>query len=294
MKVLVFAGCSHLAYVHYLKAAHPDWDIRAVVPLQARKWVAERNEGFMTFLAELDILVGLTDHEDVVTHVGAQAVHVPVPSFGYYGHHPDVINLAKLPSMLERGLAHSRIAMAGWLSGLTLAETQALFCEETYERLGYFDKRDNDRTNILKVFSGRGLDITELFDSWYDRPGFLHYPAHPQTGFFMDVVQLAMERAGFPADTDAATLQAARDSLVDYLEDGVLWPVYPEIAARHGIAAIPPDWRSSAAKGQGEHFDLPEMLRRSFAIYDAHPDCRAAMETALGGPDQVASYVQRS
>lgn len=64
------------------------------------------------------------------------------------------------------------------------------------------------------------------------------------------------------------------------------WPIYTEIAAHHGIkAASPSRWRASAAQGSGEHFDLKEMLRRSWAIYDAAD--RKNLEKALGSA-QVA------
>lgn len=293
MKLLVLSGCAHLAFVHYLKATHPDWDIRAVVPVQAEKWLAEKHEGFLGFLADLDIFVGLTDRDIVNAHLAEKTQLVPLPSFSYFGHHPDVIFMKTPVSVMERGNAQSRLALAGWLSGLSCAETETLFTDETYARLGYYDRRATARAETEKAFVNRGLDISGLMDRWIDEPGFLYYPSHPRIALFFDLAHLAMVQAGHPPEISDAALAQARADTHDYLADGVHWPIYPEVAAHHGIAAIPADWRSSAAKGKGEHFGLTEMIRRSYAIYDANAGLRDQMQQALGGPDEVARYVNR-
>lgn len=290
MKVLVLANCSHRAYVHYLKATHPDWDVRAVVIPQANTWLEEQNAKFIGFIEAIELFVGLTDREPMQSRVNPAARRVFLPSFDFNGFHPDTIWLQEVPSPMEMGVIHSRIAASAYLSGQSPDQAAQLFNLSHYTGLGYLEVYAQDKQRLLQRFAKFDLDIAALFETWVQQGNFLYTPNHPDIRVFFDIVHLGMTGAGLAADIPASQLASLRAATEDYLAEGCIWPVYPEIAAHFGIAATSSRWRTSAAKGLGIEFDLNEMLAKSWVIYQGLPDQHAAMIKVLGGPEQVARY----
>ena len=268
MKVLVLSGCAHLAYIEYLKAAHPTWDVRAIVPVTAEKWIDAKEEKFMTFLADLDVFIGLIHQKTVDQYIPAKTRCIPVPTFTFFGYHPDAIFLGGIPSVLERGLCHSRIMISSYLDGLDRAQIEARFNTETYIKLGYFDAYAVEIKKTLDYFQRHGSDITPVLESWLKEQEFLYYPSHPKIELFFDVMDHIMRANDLPPEVSSEVMQKTRAEMNDYLEEGVHWPVYAEIAEHHGVKAFPAQWRASAARGSGEHFDLAVMIDRSTKIYD--------------------------
>ena len=269
MKVLVLSGCAHRAYIEYLKAAHPRWDVRAVVPHTAEQWVNAKEEKFLTFLADLDVFIGLTNNNNIDQYIPAKTQRISVPTFTFFGYHPDAIFLGGIPSVLERGLCHSRLTVSSYLDGLDRAQTEARFNAETYAKLGYFDERDISVKNTLKYFQQHKSDITPVLEFWLKQQEFLYYPSHPKIELFFDLMDYRMRENDLPPEVSPEVMQKARAEMDDYLEEGVHWPVYKEIAEHHGIKAFPAQWRASTARGTGEQFDLAVMIDRSMTIYDA-------------------------
>jgi hypothetical protein len=191
---------------------------------------------------------------------------------------------------MDVGVVHSRIAAGAFLQGKSIEQAATLFNNEHYKKLGYYDVMAEDKQRIIDRFAKAGLDIRELFEVWQQNGNFLHIPVHPDVRVFFDIIHLALTNAGLAQDISPDLLAKARAGMHDYLAEGCLWPVYPEIAAHFGVAAIPARWRTSAAKGTGVEFDLEEMLRKSWATYQAMPEMHASMTVALGGPEQVARY----
>jgi len=92
---------------------------------------------------------------------------------------------------------------------------------------------------------------------------------------------------------DAAALAAARAAFPDYLAPGIVWPVYPEVAAHHGIAATPDRWRTSADRPNCTHFGLDAMIARTFAQLADQTANRDKIITMMGGAEKVALYAGR-
>ena len=269
MKVLVLSGCAHRAYIEYLKAAHPTWDVRAIVPLTAEKWIDAKEEKFMTFLADLDVFIGLTSYKNVDQYIPERTRRIAVPTFTFFGYHPDAIFLGGVPSVLERGLCHSRIMISSYLDGLDRAQTAARFNAETYADLNYFDASAIEIEKTLSYFQRHGSDITPVLELWLKEQEFLYYPSHPKIELFFDIMDHIMRANDLPPEVSSEVMHKTRAEMDDYLEEGVHWPVYKEIAEHHGVKAFPAQWRASAARGTGEHFDLAVMIDRSMTIYDA-------------------------
>lgn len=290
MKVLVLANCPYLAYANYLKATHPDWDVRAVVLSQADTWLQEKNAKFLEFVDEIDVFVGLTNHASIQSRIKASVTRVFLPPFEFSGFHPDTLWLHGVPSSMNAGVIHSRIATSAYLSGLTVAQAKSLFNLQHYRELGYLDVYASEKLRLLQSFAGYGFDITELFETWAHNGNFLHTPNHPDIRVLFDIVHLGMEKAGLAANISASALANLRETADDYLGAGCIWPIYPEIAAHFGVAAKPSRWRTSVAKGLGVEFDLQDMLDKSWSIFENVPERRDSMIKMLGGPEKVAQY----
>lgn len=292
MKVFVLSNCSSRAYLNYLKVCHPGWDIRSAVLPQAASWIKDGYEPFLSFLAELDVFVGLTDREPVCSHVSKNATIVHLPSFDYFGLQPDCIWLQGITSPLEMGVIHSRIGASAWATGKSVSEAASLFSAAHYEDLGYFEKHQADQPRVLERFKAADMDIQELLQEWLSWGDFLYTPNHPDTRVFFDIAHLGMKVAGLEPTVSQADVTACRDTFEDYLKVGILWPLYGEIADHNGITVERPQWRTSTVKGDGHSFDLIEMLERSWRTYEDVEGAHEIISKSLGGPDKVAQYAR--
>lgn len=290
MKALVVGNCNTTGYFNYLKAIYPDWDVRSVIHTQASAWLDAGNEAFVNFLSQVDVFVGMrqffrklpedTLKRDVITLI--------LPSFMYMGTRPDCFWFHGVKSPLGDGVIHSRVATAAYFLGKSVKDTLLLFNSDHFERIGYFSQYSKSRADLLASYRAAGIDIANAFDSWCDLGDFLHTPNHPDSRVFFDILHIGITNAGLSTALSADEVIAVREGFDDYLGKGIIWPIYPEVADRLGVANPKRLWRTSDARGQGVTFELEEMLHRSFALFDSIPDFRSLAADALGGGDTLA------
>lgn len=289
MRALILSNCSYTAYTKYMQGVFPDWDNRGVPLSTAKEWVDAGHEAFLDFVDQADLFIGMTKQEPLASRVPAGTRRVQLPLFVFNGYHPDAVWLHGVTAPTETGAIHSRIAAAGWLTGKSATQTAALFTGAHYDRLGYFDVFASEKTQLIARFAADGgIDISDLFDTWSAQGNFLHTPNHPVAQVFFDIAHAGMAQAGLTEGLDPEKVAAQRAALDDNLATGIIWPLYPEIAEHLGIPHTPTHWRTSAARGTGVTFDVPEMIARSWKRFDEKPDQRNAMMRALGGADVVA------
>lgn len=173
---------------------------------------------------------------------------VVFPSIAFTGFQPDSI---VGPEQGLMGVAHSALAMACHAEGLPPDRAVRLFNAFTYGALGYFDQHDISFRFMTREARALGYDFGALIR---EAPGvFMHTTNHPRIDVLMAVARAAVARAGEPLR------QAPLPH--DRLEDIALWPVYPEIAARLGVAG-------GLTFGAGaRRFELREMVERSYDTY---------------------------
>jgi hypothetical protein len=290
MKTLVVSHCNTKGYYDYLKAMFPNWDVRSAVHVQAAQWLEEGHAGFAEFLPQVDLFVGLPDSHVKLCAAGLnpRAHSVLLPGFIYRATRPDCFWFNGVPSSTESGVIHSRIATAAYALGKSVEDTLPLFCAGHYERLGYFDQYGPQRNQLLKIFEVEGVDLAADLDKWEASGDFMHTPNHPAAGVLFDVIHRALQQNGIDVPHAPAVVQRIRTGIGDYLGEGILWPVYPELANRFGLHNTVPTWRTSLSHHGGEIFDLVQMLHRSFAIFDAQPNLHDRAQNMLGGPDLLA------
>jgi hypothetical protein len=156
------------------------------------------------------------------------------PPIVFSGYHPDLVYLfvdsdqSYLRGPLDH--YHSAIAFWGYVSGLSPKETARYFNDAVYQRLGYFEHWNTSRE--LLVADGKSIEfpLTERFSAWSSNGCFMYSTNHPKLPVMADIGRDVLSKLGVP------TLPDATEYLSDELANGPIWPVYPEIGDRLGLA----------------------------------------------------------
>ena len=290
MKALVVTNCATAAYTSALRALFPEWEVKGANLDVAQKWLGEEpNERFRGFLRDANLLVLGSENEAAFAEYALGKNVLSIPYFYFRAYHPDSFHLgvggSMVPSVLQTGNLHSRIAVASFVLGLTPDAAIAAFNARTYEHIGYFSIFEPEKRNLLDRFSAKGIDIALAFEEWRASGNFLYTYNHPKAFVFNDILIESLSGRFL----DASEQDAARETLAsvpDYLEPSIRWPVYPEIAAQQGMKS---DflWRTGVSAGPIS-MALDDFVARTFETLASYTDlgancipgfesCRAAL-----------------
>lgn len=193
-----------------------------------------------------------------------------MPSISFAAFQPDQCYVTYDGTLSEvqgpLGPYHSSIAYYAWRSGLSVKQALRLFRGEVYEDLRFFDYWDSSTRALLEEGERAGVALDGLLQKWRMRGCFMFSVSHPKLHVLADVARLMLDRLGF------ATLPIEPEELVyDTHAAQSVWPVYPEIGARYGIAGhyIFKD-NNPGIPGRSPIVlhDLEEFVGRSFAAYE--------------------------
>lgn len=156
---------------------------------------------------------------------------ITVPIVFFRGYQPDMCYLATSGPLSKgpMGVFHSAIAYAAFRAGLAEADACRLFCRDTYEKMGYLDDWAAHRNALVEEFSNHGFDIRHEFVKWSRRGPFMHTFNHPNINVLMGLARMILDRVG-------ETVQSSGVVPHDNLSNGPVYPVYPEIGIRKGVA----------------------------------------------------------
>lgn len=273
MRILVVSNCATSAYATILDHAFPDDEVRGAMVHRVAAWVAENNSAFLDYARSADVLVG-TKSPPLMEHLRADAVVVPIPSFTFQGHHVDQFNLSidgtDVPSPLKSGNTHSTIVAAGYAAGLSEADLAARF-NEVADAIAQEYDYDAERARVIANFTAAGCPIGPAFERWEASAPFLYTFNHPHVRVFSDIVWSGIERIGQPEPGIAAM----PEGMADNLASGIIWPVYPPVAARHGFAGST-TFRKALIHSPSD-MDLADFIAASYALYRARDGAAAAL-----------------
>lgn len=290
MKVLVVGGCATRSYVEFFQKCFPEWETRSALLVQVDEWVEEGNEPFHDYVKTADIFVGLTNREPLNSLIPDGRLNVFVPSFDFFGYLPDSVFLIGVPAALEMGIIHSRIAVSSYLSGLDEADALTLYNRDHFDKLGYFEAFNRHKESLFDKFDEYDIDLRERFDCWSKDGNFLYTVNHPHTTVFFDIVCVAMKKY-FPELLTDKLVAEARETVDDYMGDGLVWGMFPEISEHIGIPQQPSNWRTSVIHGKkAKYLDLEELVKRSYEIYRDHGEISADVIRHLGGKEEIARH----
>lgn len=155
----------------------------------------------------------------------------------FSGLHPDVTYLGGLGTRLAgpTGDYHSKIAAAGFASGLTVNEIIKLYSHDIYNYLGYYDEF-NQSIEALKLrddkitikFADRVETLTRSAISFFS----MNHPSAYVTDAYADIIAEALSEKGYAA---LSGWNMGSGATMNYLAASVVMPVYPEICKAHHL-----------------------------------------------------------
>ncbi len=195
------------------------------------------------------------------------------PSIGFMGLHPDLIPvlIRDQAAPLDEGplgRGHSSIVLLAWKLGLSIDETISLFNEGTFKRLGFYAYWQDSKTALIEEGRNAGMDLLPLFPRWASRGCFMHDHVHSKLFVSEDVARALLQKLG---------IQMQAGDPVEYVNDelanGSAWPVYPEIASRHGFEGNYLFKRPNHGYrpyGPVRYANLRTFITECFETYDQH------------------------
>jgi hypothetical protein len=253
MKIGVVFNCQHEGIAASLRALLPQAEVinfPAVVVPEA----TEVARAAVLNACDHLVITGMGQHHgrlssDALLRTGRHVIMLP--PFAFTGYHPDSCYVfsdgAIVPGVT--GDYHSRLAILGFLAGLSVADTADLYHDLAFARLGYFTRFAEEGAILAERLGSCGMDGQGLVRRWTASGCFVHTINHPKIRVLLDYARFVCERIGVtPQEPDPATIP-------DGLASGPMHPLFPAIAARLGI---PPEGCFSAgADALGHHAAMP-------------------------------------
>lgn len=169
--------------------------------------------------------------------------------------HPDC-SCQPLQAQGAMGAHHSVLMAAAYAVGLSPERAERLFNRYMFARLGYFDIMRRHRRASLRQAAKYGYDLDEFFRAVSG--AYMYSLNHPRIDLLYELALQAAKKAGLGIRKG----KAPRDDLID----GLIWPVYPELAPpgiEGGYEFKPP--QSDAT------MSLAEFIERSFQTFARAP-----------------------
>lgn len=182
-----------------------------------------------------------------------------IPNIVFSGFHPDIVMIPGYRSAV--GNYHSAIVISSYLNGISWVRAVRMFNAFIYESFGYFLKYEISRQFIINRASAIGCDLAEPFREWERLGVFMHTVNHPKIDVLASIAKaLAVNADLIPSDIPPPTAEK------DYMAtQGVIWPVYPEIAKRLNVPG------EMVFRRPDRVLDLESFVSESYEIYNSVP-----------------------
>ncbi len=198
----------------------------------------------------------------------AQTRVLKCPTFYFTGFHPDVIIQDNNGWAVRSagGIYNSSLILYGFCKGLEVEQVCALFTEEVYNHLGFWEHWRVSREKVIADLDSCWLPGATMFDDWLRREKvFAYTPNHPKGVVCKSIVEGLLKRHGIvPVDRDMG------DVMPDILFYHGVWPIYPDVA----LGSFGGTVRGSldfCFKGEGwsmrDAFSLREFIELSYERY---------------------------
>ncbi|WP_320200487.1 GSCFA domain-containing protein [Agrobacterium sp. rho-13.3] len=195
---------------------------------------------------------------------GLSAQLVKLPRLSFNGFHPDdcYVNYNGKRAHSPCGALHSKIIFGAWFHGIARDDVESLFCNSTFEALKFSQFFDKAVKALYSEGDQCDIDLRPLFADWMKgRSPFMLTMNHPKAEPLIDLAQIVIAKAGIDfirSDFD----------LMHNLARYVISPVFPEIAARHGMRGSSVYKRDERLRGGSGLFPLKQFIEHSYDIYE--------------------------
>lgn len=190
------------------------------------------------------------------------------PTFYFSGFHPDLVYIEGRQETIASAIGdyNSSIVFYAWQKALTPQGTKALFCEEVFEKLGFFEYWPIARRALEADIARTGLDLDGEIDRWIGRGCFAHSVNHPKLFVLSAIANALLKKIGLTPVTNRP-----EEFMYDTMIDPCVWPVYPEIGRRIGVSG---DYIFKISRHlcpldrPVQLLNLEQFIEGSFAAYD--------------------------
>ena len=297
-KAAVISNCQARPIADFLRVRLPDFSFEVVGVHLLRPDQIARNES--------DVLGRVTKDCDLVITAplsgsyGALATDklerslerghlVIVPNIYFSGLHPDLTYLGGLGQRLQGPIGdyHSKIAVAGFLSGMSVKKTCAMYNDRTYSKLEYYTEFQSSLSELRRREESVDFKVSDIIEeNILQKPCFMtvNHPTSYLFSRFVDGLVQYMVSVGLVGDVYPP---------IDYhyrpnpLADAAIFPVFPEIADFHQLK-YEGNYLFKAPRGNLEEsvYDLEDFVEREYQAFDAipperlsaHPVAKRAMD----------------
>ncbi len=182
---------------------------------------------------------------------------------------------------------HSRLGLHGFLQGYSAAKTKSLFTGATFAQAGFYDEYARSLNELATRDADVDISVISILETQLRRGLCFFSVNHPTSGLLAPYCQAIMAHLESRGLANPSGLPADPSVGAETLAGNVIFPIYPEIAAHHGLPAL----GSYAFKPVGGHINplnLQDFLTAEFKIFEKHG--KSALAASPAGQQAKASF----
>ena len=191
----------------------------------------------------------------------------------FAGLHPDLTYIGGLAQRVEGPLGdyHSGVALMAYLRGRSIEQTLALFRDDIYTAMGYHDAYAASLAELVHRDVGVDVSIAADLPMLLEQELCFLTVNHPTSWLFSHYAGTIARWLEAQGVTRRSGWASGPMGLINYLASAAIFPVYPEIAARHGLERIGSYVFQTATIGDepAACLNLESFVTGSFAAYDS-------------------------
>jgi hypothetical protein len=194
---------------------------------------------------------------------------VTVSNIYFTGLHPDLCYVIGTDNRVMQGPIgdyHSRLVLYAFLKGMDETEAATLFRGAVYEKLGYYAEYEKSLNELIRRDTLIDVPVTTLLPSILRRFLAFYSINHPTSAVFTpyahEIVRHLVSKnlgnaSGFPPSPMFNEGSLAND---------VIFPIYPDIAQRHGIPAFG-SYAFKPSGGRRNPLQLERFVQQEYAVW---------------------------
>jgi hypothetical protein len=266
IRIAVVANCQVASYTRCLRALVPAADVQPIQISRAKG--ADACAEMAARAAESDVVltqpVTLASLGPLATdelRARCQNLHL-IPKVAFSAFHPDAVHVVQAGQVRSSPTSpfSSRIAIIGFLAGLSVTRTLALYNRFIFQQLGYLAPFDRSLAPLLAQLAEMGFDDARDYPVWTAGQVFMHAPNHPRISLMAHLAATAADKASIPRGPVSDTAE-----VIDPLARAADWPIYGEIAQHLGVSEDL-EFRGDA-KSAAPALSRDQFVAQSFEIF---------------------------
>jgi Polysaccharide biosynthesis enzyme WcbI len=241
---LIVGNCQIEGICKCLRALHPGGCVEVCYFVNMLRDF-ENEDRLLVHMRGFDFVIFQNFDHDFVGMLDTDMVRAAIPnamilpSFLFSAFHPDIVFATRIEAdggtngdCLQSPLGdyQSALTIYGYLRGLTVGKTVALFNQDIYDALGYTNMWAEAESFLISEWQRHGWRIEDFYMRWVRRGVFMHSSNHPKLYVLADIARMILVRAQVAFED-----YAVEECLADALLTSAIWPVYPPIADAYGV-----------------------------------------------------------